>query len=351
MLRCVFCVLTMGLTAFAEGAPCVVPAAAETVPVGDADDAADDPCIWVHPSEPESSLVIGTNKNRANGGLSAYRLDGSIAFTVDAPGVNNVDIRQRIRLVDGSVVDIVAASQRDPDGIVAYRLDYESGAFVGLLRDPIRVRGAYGFCLYRSREGRLFGFVTTKRGRLHQWELAIDDDGTVSGSRVGGRRFGSQLEGCVADDERELLYVGEEGRGVWRCSAWPGDRDTPVLVDSVGGVSGLTADVEGLAIGASPNGSGYLVASSQGSNTYVVYDRVPPNRLLGSFVVGSSEGIGGTEETDGIELTLTPSGPSFPAGLFVAQDGVNPPENQNFKLVSWERVMGCAGMLRPEDAQ
>ncbi|HBX73626.1 MAG TPA: hypothetical protein DEG86_11630, partial [Halieaceae bacterium] len=36
----------------------------------------------------------------------------------------------------------------------------------------------------------------------------------------------------------------------------------------------------------------------------------------------------------------TPLGDRFPYGLFVAQDGRNlmPPENQNYKVVSWEAI-------------
>ena len=35
----------------------------ETDPVGDSDDTADDPCVWVHPSDPSLSVIIGTDKH------------------------------------------------------------------------------------------------------------------------------------------------------------------------------------------------------------------------------------------------------------------------------------------------
>mgnify|MGYP000853993795 CR=1 FL=1 len=49
------------------------------------------------------------------------------------------------------------------------------------------------------------------------------------------------------------------------------------------------------------------------------------------------------EETDGIELKLGNFGPDYPAGLFVAQDGMNEPAAQNFKLVSWAEVLAKMG--------
>ena len=41
----------------------------------------------------------------------------------------------------------------------------------------------------------------------------------------------------------------------------------------------------------------------------------------------------------GIALAGGNLGPDFPEGLFVAQDGVNAPAAQNFKLVSWRAVV------------
>lgn len=53
--------------------------------------------------------------------------------------------------------------------------------------------------------------------------------------------------------------------------------------------------------------------------------------------------FGAAEETDGIALALGDFGRGYGQGLFVAQDGVNPPEAQNFKLVSWAEVLRALG--------
>ena len=51
----------------------LINASVETQPVATDGDAADDPAIWLHPSNPERSLVIGTNKQS---GLTVYNLRG-----------------------------------------------------------------------------------------------------------------------------------------------------------------------------------------------------------------------------------------------------------------------------------
>ena len=99
------------------------------------------------------------------------------------------------------------------------------------------------------------------------------------------------------------------------------------------------ADVEGLALAPQGRKGGYLVASSQGDNAYVLY-RLPDLAYAGRFRIAAGP-LGSVEETDGIELKLGNFGPDYPAGLFVAQDGMNAPAAQNFKLVSWAEVLAA----------
>ena len=48
-------------------------ARAQTAPVPHKKDAADDPAVWIHPQQPELSLILGTDKQ---GGLHSYNMDG-----------------------------------------------------------------------------------------------------------------------------------------------------------------------------------------------------------------------------------------------------------------------------------
>jgi Ca2+-binding RTX toxin-like protein len=112
----------------------------------------------------------------------------------------------------------------------------------------------------------------------------------------------------------------------------------------------LEADVEGLTIYYADNGTGYLLASSQGDSTYAVFSRTGNNEYLGSFAVGSSNGVDSVEESDGADVINVPLGSQFPFGLLVVQDGNNDPavvinddgeiENasSNFKFIPWQQV-------------
>ena len=104
----------------------------------------------------------------------------------------------------------------------------------------------------------------------------------------------------------------------------------------------LFADAEGLALAPQGRTGGYLVAPSQGDNAYTLY-RLPGVTYAGRFRIDGGP-IDGTSETDGIELALGDFGPDYPRGLFVAQDGDNAPETQNFKYVSWEKILKALGL-------
>jgi hypothetical protein len=113
-------------------------------------------------------------------------------------------------------------------------------------------------------------------------------------------------------------------------------------VDVVGAEGHLAADVEGLTIYQTRDHGGYLIASSQGDDTFVVYRREPPNAYLLTFEIAAGNGIDGVTSTDGIDVANLGLGDSFPGGLFVAQDNANPGGNQNFKLVSWDAIARTA---------
>ena len=72
-----------------------VTAAGETAPVPHSGDAADDPAIWVHPTDPSLSTIIGTDKL---GGLAVYDLGGKQLFYYADSSPNNVDVRYKFPL-------------------------------------------------------------------------------------------------------------------------------------------------------------------------------------------------------------------------------------------------------------
>jgi myo-inositol-hexaphosphate 3-phosphohydrolase len=304
----------------------------ETRPVPHGGDAADDPAIWVA-GRRSRSTIIGTDKQ---GGIAVYTLGGrQIQYRRDGR-LNNVDLRRGFPLGGGRVT-LVTATNRSNNTIAVYRVDPGTRRLVrvpGSFRAGI---GVYGLCMYRSPGGRYYVFITSASGRVEQWQL------TRSGNGVGHRRVrrfdvGSDSEGCVADDSLRRLYIGEEGVGIWRYRADPGRGHRRRRIDRTGGSGHLEADVEGLAIARTGHRRGYLIASSQGNSTFVVYGR-RTNRYVKTFEIVGGRRTDGVSDTDGIEVTTARLGRAFPSGLFVAQDGNNNrPRHQNFKLVAWRAI-------------
>lgn len=311
------------------GAVPMVAAVAETDPVDTAADAADDPAIWRNRRNPADSLVIGTDKQA---GIHVYALSGKRLSFTPAARLNNVDLRE----VGGRV--IAAASDRADEAqahVALFTLDTVAKKLVPMGRYPVGPGEAYGMCLWtRARDKALFGFVVMKDGRIDQ--VLIDTSGATPQVRtVRSMKVGTQAEGCVVDDRTGLLYVAEEDVGLWRFAA---DPATPVAGTAIARVDGTTlvADAEGLALAPQGRNGGYLVVSSQGDNAYTLY-RLPGVTYAGRFRIGGGT-IDGTSETDGIDLMLGDFGPGLRHGLFVAQDGDNAPETQNFKYVGWDAV-------------
>ncbi|MBT5241001.1 MAG: phytase [Rhodospirillaceae bacterium] len=339
---------------------------AETVPVKGNKDAADDPAIWVNPDDPEQSLIIGTDKKN---GLVVYDLSGAIVYQNADGRMNNVDVRSGYPITtDNGNPDtatptiIVAATNRTSKTIAVYAMNPNTGALSDIMVDPIpsNMEDPYGLCLYRSAvNGKLYVYANDKDGTVSQWQLYDNGLGQLRYTIQRIWSVGSQPEGCVADDANGVVYIGEEGKGIWRYGAEPKDsfnERTSVDKTGLGNASGghLAADVEGLALYAPPAAApdvGYLIASSQGNHTYVVYDRAVPHAYRGTFqIVDNSSGdVDGVQETDGLDVVSAPLGSDYPAGLLVVQDGDNKTvdgsdANQNFKYVSWADVAEALGL-------
>lgn len=318
-----------------------IPADAETDPIIGMGDAADDPAIWLHPSDPSKSLIIGTHKK--GGGLEVYDLNGTRLSSYPQGSFNNVDLRYGMN-VGSETIDIIATNNRTDDTVALFSVNPAARTLSRINAGALpSLSNSYGLCMYRNpATDRFYVFVTNKNGKVVQLELF------ASGSAVDGRevrRFdaGGQSEGCVADDETGYLYIGEEATGIWRYGANPKDGTDRVLIDGTGINGHLRADIEGLALYKRADGSGYLLASSQGNNTFCVYDR-QSGIYRGRFTIAAGE-IDKVSHTDGIEAISTPLGESYGRGLFVAQDNSDMSGNaQNFKLVDFGKILDAMAL-------
>ncbi|MBN2173652.1 MAG: phytase [Bacteroidales bacterium] len=310
----------------------------QTTPVQNPDDAADDPAIWYNAADPANSKIIGTNKKL---GLVVYDLNGEEQFFYPVGKVNNVDIRYGF-LIGTESIDIVGCTNRSYNSISLFKINRETGELkeISLKNIISKTDEIYGFCFYHSKNtGILYANLVSKDGSFEQWELKADNE-EISGNIVRKFTLGNTCEGMVADDESGILFIAEEDRGIWKFSAEP-DQEEGKLITDLSNIY-LKDDIEGLTIYYADNGAGYLLASSQGNNSYAVFERANENKYLGSFMIVNSETIDGVSETDGIDVINLGLGEKFPHGIFIAQDGYNMETgnltNQNFKIVGWDKI-------------
>lgn len=309
-----------------------IAASGETDPMTGVGDRADDPAIWVSDTDDQPSLILGTNKEE---GLHVYDLSGAELQFLEVGQVNNVDLRGRF-----------AVASNDEHGALSwFNVTRNAAAPVIHLGDtPVQKVEPYGVCLGQDDHG-LIAAATYKDGTVELWRADMGKDAAIAATLERSVQLPSQLEGCVFDETQGRLFIGEEAFGIWSLTY----RDTaaqPQVVDRIADGNGLVEDTEGLSLWWAPEG-GYLVASAQAADRYVVYDRLPPHAPRGIFSIApSADGrVDGVTHTDGLDVVSAPL-PGFPQGLLVVQDDGNPTSetDQNFKLVDWAAIAEALGL-------
>jgi 3-phytase len=331
-------VLIAGAPVWAEVPEVRVPATIETAPM---DGDADDPAIWVHPTDPSRSLVLGTDKTK---GLYVFGMDGAqVAFFEDGE-VNNVDLRE-FELA-GERVWLASTAERGEENLIFYVISEDGTvsraapfAFPGAPEDlEDEVDDIYGSAMMRDpATGRVWALVNYKSGHIVQWEVR-DAGGQLELDFARVLKVDTQPEGMVVDDVTGHLYVGEEDAGIWRFPAAPDGGDVAVKIDVIPSDCLPRDDVEGLAIH-DGGAARYLVASAQGVHRAAIYALDGEAVPVCVGVVGIDAGlVDGVTETDGLDVTSLPLGPEFPEGMLVMMDDQNESFSTNFKYVSWQSI-------------
>ena len=299
----------------------------------------DDPAIWIHPTNPALSLIIGTDKD-ADGGLYAYDLQGKIirSFTpLNRP--NNVDIAYGITAGDVRM-DIAVVTERYTNKIRIFSLPglqpVDNGGievFTGeQQRDPM------GIALYtRPADQAIFAIVGRKSGPsgsyLWQYALQGNANGTVSATLV--RKFGQysgskEIEAIAVDNELGYVYCADEGRGIRKYYADPARNDNREL--AFFGTTGFKDDHEGISIYPTGSGTGYILISNQQANTFMVYPREGSATDAHSHELIAEVPVS-TLESDGSEVTAVHLNDMFPQGVFVAMSN-----GRVFHYYDWRKI-------------
>ena len=72
-------------------------------------------------------------------------------------------------------------------------------------------------------------------------QVSATAGGTVDAALVRTFNVGSQVEGCVADDEQGYFYISEEAIGIWKYGAEPEAGIARTQVDTTGAGGHLTS--------------------------------------------------------------------------------------------------------------
>lgn len=312
-----------------------VAASFETDPMTGTGDRADDPALWVHPGDVSKSVILGTNKDE---GLHVYDLSGAELQFLDVGQLNNVDVRG----------NVAAASNDEFNSISTFRVDAETGTVSHTGDVQTGKDEPYGFCMGEVDDTTLM-IPTYKDGSIQIW--TSNDTGTTLQRSLQVGQFGQlQLEGCVVDDGAGIVFIGEEEHGIWKLDLRQPDS-TPEIVDTIEAGNGLVADVEGLSLWVGEGTEGYLVASAQAADRFVLYDRAAPHAPRGIVTITESAdgSVDAVSHTDGLDVSSAAL-PGFPRGVMIVQDDANPlPEvDQNFKVVDWAAVEAALGLSEAE---
>ncbi len=312
----------------------------------------DDPAIWVNPVDPAQSLILGTDKN-TDGALYVFGLDGKIIEQKTVRNLkrpNNVDIEYGLML-QGKPTDIAVVTEREANRIRVFRLPemdaIDSGGievFAGeTQREPMGIA-----CYKRPADGAIFAIVSRKSGPTaggYLWQYRLEDDGSGRVKGVKVREFGlfsgkKEIEAVAVDDPLGYVYYADEQVGVRKYAA---DPDASKANDELAlfANEGFSADQEGISVYQVNDGTGYIIVSDQGANTYHIYRREgepgSPHRHQQVKVVRLS-----TNASDGSDVSNAALGSAFPLGLFASMS-----DDKTFHLYSWADIAGSDLLVAP----
>jgi 3-phytase len=314
----------------------------------------DDPAIWIHPTEPSRSLIIGTDKD-SDGALFVFDLEGRIIPDKTVRGLkrpNNVDVEYGL-VLKGEPVDIAVVTERLANKIRIYRLPQ----MVEIRQGGVEVfaeqaqRDPMGVALYkRPRDGSIYAIVGRKSGPTgggYLWQYRLEDDGAGGIKATKVREFGIwsgklEIEAIAVDDHHGYVYYADEGVGIRKYHA---DPDAPQANAELAlfGSTGLAEDREGISIYEVDQSTGYILVSDQGANRFHIYRREgEPGRshqhqLVKTVMVKANN-------SDGSEVTSAALNAKFPVGLFVAMS-----DEGTFHFYSWKDIAGSELKLPPHN--
>ncbi|GAB2632420.1 phytase [Belliella aquatica] len=305
----------------------------------------DDPAIWINPTDPSKSLIIGTDKD-IDGALYVFNLEGK---TIDSLVVrnlkrpNNVDVGYGFQVGDQKV-DFAVTGERFTSKLRFYSLPdmkeiVEGGIEIYLGETGEEYRDLMGVAVYHNpTSGKHYVIAGRKNGPtdgtyLWQYEMISSPEGLkLELVRKFGQYSGKkEIEAIAVDHQLGYIYYSDEGVGVRKYYADPekGNEELALFAQE-----GFTQDHEGISIYQLDEKTGYILVSDQEVNQFHVFPREgnssnPHQHELITIIKTSSL------SSDGSEVTSVPLNETFKKGLFVAMS-----DDKTFQLYRWEDLAG-----------
>jgi 3-phytase len=306
----------------------------------------DDPAIWINPTDPAQSLIIGTDKDK-DGGLYVFNLAGKIVHDKTIRGLqrpDNVDIEYGLT-IGGTAHDIAVTTERFTHKLRIYRLPdmkpLDNGGidmYVGETGDMFR--DLMGIALYKNPQtGEISAIVGRKNGPqdgTYLWQYKLEDDGHGAVKATVLRKFGKysgvkEIEAIAVDDALGYIYYSDEGTGVRKYYADPARGNDELALFAT---TGFTQDHEGISLYNTSDSTGYILVSDQGANQFFIFKREgaagrPHDHSLVKVVKVAAQ------ESDGSDVTNVPLNGVFQKGLFVVMS-----TDKTFHYYRWEDIAG-----------
>ncbi len=298
----------------------------------------DDPAIWVNPSDPSKSLILGTDKmENEQGAIFVFDLAGKIDTVIngiDRP--NNIDLAYQFPL-NGDTIDIAIFTERMKNRIRVISIptmEFIDGGGIKVFEDD-EFNAVMGVAIYKNPvTSKFYAIVSRKENPdqnddyLYQY-LLVEEGGVITGKLV--RKFGAfegstEIEAIAVDNELGYIYYSDEGFGIRKYYADPAMGNDELAIF---GLEGFTSDREGISIFKSTDSTGFILISDQQANAFQIFPREGEkgnehrHPLIKSIKVQANE-------SDGSEVTNKALNSDFPNGLFVAMS-----DNKTFELYSW----------------
>ncbi len=325
--------LFLAVTLFAGAVFAQVTATAQTPPIPSGVTAANDTAIWVHPTDVARSLVFCTDG--LGTGLYAYGLDGMFRQNLPIGNTRAVDVGYNVPF-GGKATDVVLTVAVNG----AFRLwapDHDAGALTTLnTADTLLGSNANAAALSVDPDAGLTVFISDMIGTVSEFRVTDDGAGHLVPSLRRSLTLPAPVQGIAADDRGKRVFVTLLNQGLFFLS---NEADGGTSLTTVEGAdAGHLAGAQGVAVYATADGGGYVIASATQASTFAVYALSTGLPFVTSFTVVADAGIGGATSTQGIDVVPISLGAPFTTGLFIAHDA----PVGNYKLINWSGIANAS---------